>query len=95
MSDNAIQQLVGRAVVSDKFRARLLGAERADILRTSDLDPREQDALRAIPAATIEEFAAGVERVMRGWKQAANRIHGREPLPMPSLLPITAPRREG
>lgn len=95
MCEAAIQQLVSRAVVSERFRARLLGTEREEVLRALDLDLREQEALRDIPAETIEEFAAGVERVMRGWKQAANRNRCREILPMPSLLPMVAPRREG
>jgi hypothetical protein len=95
MCEIAIQQIVCRAVVSERFRVRLLGATREEVLHTADLDPREQEAFLAIPADTIEEFAAGVERVMRGWKQAINRNRCREVLPMPSLIPMVAPRREG
>lgn len=94
MSETVIQQIVCQAVVSERFRDRLLGVEREEILRTSDLDKREQEAFLAISAETIEEFAIGVERVMREWKQGTNRIRCRETLPMPSLISIVAPRCE-
>jgi hypothetical protein len=95
MNEAAIQQIVCRALVSERFRHRLLGEDREDVLRTSDLDPRELEAFMAIPAETIEEFAAGVERVMRGWRKATNRVHHRETLPTPSPIPLTAPRGGG
>jgi len=95
MCEAAIQQIVCRAVVSERFRDRLLGAEREEVLRNSDLDKREREAFLAIPAETIEEFAAGVERVVRGWKQGTNRIPCREILPMQSLVPMVPYNREG
>ncbi len=95
MSEAAIQQIVCRAVVNERFRNRLLGGEREEVLRTSDLDLREQEAYLAIPAETIEEFAAGVERVMRGWKRSTNRFRRRETHPEPSLIPMVEPRRKG
>jgi hypothetical protein len=95
MCEAAIQRIVCRAMVSERFRDRLLGAEREAVLRISDLDQREMEAFLAIPAETIEEFAAGVERVMRGCKHATNRICCRETLSMPSWIPMVAPHREG
>ena len=65
MCETAIQKLVCQAVVSDSYRNRLLGSERAEVLRTAGLDAKEQEALLSIRAATIEEFAAGVERMTR------------------------------
>ena len=95
MCETAIHQIVCRAVVSERFRDRLLGAEREEVLRTADLDPREREAFLSIPAETIEEFAAGVERVLRGWRQGTNRIHCREILPVHRCIPMIEPRREG
>ena len=74
MGETAIQKLVCQAVVSDQYRIRLLGSDRADVLRTSGLDEQEQEALLAIPAHTIEEFAAGVERMARQWKRTGTRV---------------------
>jgi hypothetical protein len=92
MCEAVIQKIVCLAVVSERFRAQLLGAEREEVLRASDLDKQELEALMAIPAETIEEFAAGVERVTRTWKQGANRNRSREFLPIQNLIPIEAPR---
>jgi hypothetical protein len=95
MCEIAIHQIVCRAVVSERFRDRLLGAEREEILQTVDLDAREREAFLSIPAETIEEFAAGVERVLRGWRRGTNRIHCREILPAHSCIPMIEHRREG
>jgi hypothetical protein len=95
MCEAAIQKIVCLAVVSERFRTQLLGVEREEVLRASDLEKQEQEALLAIPAETIEEFAAGVERVTRTWKQGANRNRCREIFPLYSLIPMEAPYREG
>jgi hypothetical protein len=49
----------------------------------------------AISAATIEEFAAGVERAIRGWKRGAKRNHFRESLPIHHPISIDTPGRKG
>jgi hypothetical protein len=95
MYDTAIQMIVCQAVVSDRYRARLLGSDRAEVLRTSGLDTLEQEALLSIQAETIEEFAAGVERVMRQWKQAVGRVDFREPIAVRKLLVVEIPPRTG
>jgi hypothetical protein len=95
MCEAEIQKIVCLAVVSERFRAQLLGVEREDVLRASDLDKREQSALLEIPAETIEEFAAGVERVTRMWKQGSTRNQCREFFPFHNLIPVEVPRREG
>jgi hypothetical protein len=95
MCEAAIHKIVCLAVVNERFRTQLLGAEREEVLRVSDLDKQEQEALLAIPAETIEEFAAGVERVTRTFKQGANRNRCREVFPFRSLIPMEAPPREG
>ena len=95
MNDTAVQKIVCQAVVSDQYRAKLLSSERVEVLRCAGLDSREQEALLAIRADTIEEFAAGVERVTRLWKQAANRIPGKEPCEIRRLIEVEIPPRSG
>jgi hypothetical protein len=93
MGETAIQKLVCQAVVSDQYRIRLLGSDRADVLRTSGLDEQEQKALLAIPAHTIEEFAAGVERMARQWKRAGNGSIARETAAIRGMIEVEVPRR--
>ena len=95
MSEAAIQQIICRAVVSERFRDRLLGADREQVLRSSNLDQREREAFLAISAETIEEFAAGVERAMRSWKRGAKKDHCMESLPIHNPISIDTPGRKG
>ncbi len=93
MGETAIQKLVCQAVISDQYRIRLLGSDRADVLRTSGLDEKEQEAVLAIPARTIEEFAAGVERMARQWKRAGSGSIARETAAMRGMVEVELPRR--
>ncbi len=93
MGETAIQKLVCQAVVSDHYRIRLLCSDRADVLRTSGLDEQEQEALLAIPAQTIEEFAAGVERMARQWKRAGTGSIARETAVLRGMIEVELPRR--
>lgn len=95
MSDTAIQKIVCQAVVSDAFRARLLGSERKDVLRSSGLDAVEQEALLSIPADTIEEFAAGVDRVLRQWKKTGNRMASSDSAALRGWLAMEMPPSTG
>ncbi len=95
MYDTAIQKIVCQAVVSDQYRARLLGSDRVEVLRCSGLDAREQEDLLAIHAETIEEFAAGVERVTRAWQRAGNRPPGKETFAIRRLIEVDLPPRSG
>jgi|GEM_PF-6334684 hypothetical protein len=93
MGETSIQKLVCQAVVSDHYRIRLLGSERAEVLRTSGLDEQEQQALLSIPARTIEEFAAGVERMTRQWRRAGMGSGARETAVMRGLIEVELPPR--
>jgi hypothetical protein len=93
MSEVAIQRMICRAVVSERYRDRLLGSDREKILRASDLEDREREAFLAISAETIEEFAAGVERAMRNWKRRAKQNRSPESLPIRNLISIDIRRR--
>jgi hypothetical protein len=93
MTDTAIQQMVCRAIVSDQYRVKLLGSERAEVLQASGLDAREQEALLAIRAETIEDFAASVERALRQWKHAALRRVPMETVPVRGMVAMEIPPR--
>jgi hypothetical protein len=93
MTDIAIQQMVCRAVVSDQYRLKLLGADRAEVLRASGLDAREQEALLEIQAETIEDFAASVERALRHWRRSALRRTPVESVPDRGMVAVEIPRR--
>jgi hypothetical protein len=95
MYDTAIQRLVCQAVVSDRFRARLLGSDRAEVLRASGLGAVEQKELLSIPADTLEEFAAGIERMMRQGKPAGDRPDVGESVAIRGLLAVEIPPRTG
>jgi hypothetical protein len=95
MCETAIQKLVCQAVVSDSYRNRLLGSERAEVLRTAGLDAKEQEALLSIRAATIEEFAAGVERMTRLWKRAEKGTLVGEPAVLRRWIRSELPPRGG
>ncbi len=93
MGETAIQKLVCQAVVSDQYRIRLLGSDRADVLRTSGLDEQEQAALLSIQARTLEEFAAGVERMMRQWKRVGIGSIARETAAIRGMIEVELPPR--
>lgn len=95
MFDTAVQKIVCQAVVSDVFRTRLLGSEREDVLRSSGLNAAEQEVLLSIRADTIEEFAAGVERVVRQGRQAGCRSDPREAPAVRGWLAMELPPRNG
>lgn len=91
MSEAAIQKVVCMAVVSDRFRSQLLGEDRAEVLRLFGLENREQQALIEIHAETIEEFAAGVERLLHGWKRAEVCGRSLATAPLCRGMPIEVP----
>jgi hypothetical protein len=93
MCETAIQKLVCQAVVSDQYRNRLLGSDRAEVLRTSGLNEQEQAALMLIPARTIEEFAAGVELMTRQWKRTVKQSYARETSPVCGWIEMELPPR--
>ena len=64
MSILSLQKMVGRAVVSDEFRAGILNGRKAELIRDLDLDPEETAQVMAIRASTLAEFAAAVEQIV-------------------------------
>ncbi len=63
MSKIALQKIVGKAVISDNFRAGLLNGRRAEVIDGFDLEPQERDQILAIQAQTLAEFAAEIQQI--------------------------------
>jgi hypothetical protein len=66
MSLRGLNEIIGKAVISDRFRAGLLNGKRAELIRQPefDLEPDEAMALMAIHAENLAEFAVAVERLV-------------------------------
>jgi hypothetical protein len=84
MSVKGLNEMVGRAIISDSFRSGLLNGRRAELLRQFEtrLEPDEQQAVLAIQARDLADFAAAIEQLI------AER-EGRRPAaqPEPAALP--------
>ncbi len=76
MSIRGLQFMVGRAVVSDEYRAGILDGRKAELIRDLDLEPGESAQVMAIQAGTLAEFAAAVERIVQTQLTAASRPAG-------------------
>ena len=61
-----MNEIIGKAVISDRFRAGLLNGRRAELIRQPefDLEPEEAMALMAIHADSLAEFAVAVEQLV-------------------------------
>ena len=71
MSINSLQFMVGRAVVSDQYRAGILNGQKAELIRDLDLEPDESAQVMAIHASTLAEFAAAVDQIVQAQQRAA------------------------
>ena len=60
MSYQALEMLVGEAIIDREFRTRLLNGQRPHILQQYDLTPEERRMLLSIQANSLEEFAARI-----------------------------------
>lgn len=65
MTARTLQKIVGRAIISDDFRAGILNGKRAEILSEFDLEHEVFDTLMSIRAESLAEFAAAVEQLVR------------------------------
>jgi hypothetical protein len=84
MSIKGLNEVVGRAIISDSFRAGLLNGRRAELLQQFEtrLEPEEQQAVLAIQAHDFADFAAAIERLI------AQREGRPVPQPEPAALPL-------
>ena len=63
MSIRALEAIVGRAVVSDRFRTGILNGKRAELIRQFGLEPDETSAVMSIQARSLPEFARAIEKL--------------------------------
>jgi hypothetical protein len=64
MSTVRLNKLVGQAIVSENFRAKLLNGQRARLLAEWELEPVEAQSILSIRAGNLEEFAQGICRIL-------------------------------
>lgn len=64
MSVPTLQRIVGKAVISDQFRAGLLNGQRGQLISGYDLEPDEVAEIMAIRANSLQEFAAAMESIV-------------------------------
>jgi hypothetical protein len=63
MSARSLEAIVGKAVVSDRFRAGILNGQRAELIRPFGLEPEEASAVLSIHASDLSEFAQAIEQL--------------------------------
>jgi hypothetical protein len=61
----ALNLLVGRALVSERYCADLLNGRRADLIRSVGLEPQAAEQVLAIRARTLTEFAQTLDQMLR------------------------------
>jgi hypothetical protein len=62
MSVRQLNILVGKAVINREFRHALLNGQRREKVADFELTDEERDAVLAIRAETVQEFAQALER---------------------------------
>ena len=65
-SVRALEAIVGKAVVSERFRAGILNGERAELIRPFGLGPDATTAVMSIRASDLSEFATAIEQLTLG-----------------------------
>ncbi|MBM4424226.1 MAG: hypothetical protein FJ030_12700 [Chloroflexi bacterium] len=69
MSIRGMNQLIGKALISDTARGWALNGKRADLLQQCELDADEVANIMSIKAHTLEEFSAAVHAIYVGRKE--------------------------
>jgi hypothetical protein len=88
MSTRGLLVLVGKAVVSDQFRAGILNGRRAELISGFDLEPEETAGVMAIRAADLVEFAAAVESMIAPRERSVSTVYADR------SAPVSRPRLE-
>jgi hypothetical protein len=63
MSVRALEAIIGKAVVSERFRAGILNGQRGELIRQFSLEPDETSAVMSIQAQNLTEFACAIEKL--------------------------------
>jgi hypothetical protein len=66
VSVRALEAIVGKAVVSQRFRAGILNGQRGELIRPFGLGPEETSAVMSIRARDLSEFALAIEQLTLG-----------------------------
>jgi hypothetical protein len=66
VSVRALEAIVGKAVVSERFRAGILNGQRGELIRPFGLGPEETSAVMSIRARDMSEFALAIEQLTLG-----------------------------
>ena len=64
MSTKKLHRIVGKAIVSKKFREGILNGKRAELIQQFDLEAEEFGALMTIRADTLSDFARGITLIL-------------------------------
>lgn len=64
MCTKKLHRIVGKAIVSKKFREGILNGKRAELIQGFNLEAEEFGALMSIRAETLPEFARGVNTIL-------------------------------
>lgn len=78
MSARGLNEVVGRACISETFQRGLMNGQRAELINLPEfeLEPEEAGALLAIQADTFADFAAVVEGLVKQRESKAARAEG-------------------
>ena len=69
MSYEAIQAIVGTAILDKQFLHDLLNSKREQVIACFELSPEEYQAIKAIRAETLEQFAYQLDDWIIGQEQ--------------------------
>ncbi|MBI5080779.1 MAG: hypothetical protein HZB17_05690 [Chloroflexi bacterium] len=64
MSTKKLHRIVGKAIVSEKFREGILNGKRAELMQQFNLEAEEFGAMMSIRANTLSDFARGVNTIL-------------------------------
>lgn len=64
MCTKKLHRIVGKAIVSEKFRQGILNGKRAELIQQFNLEAEEFGAMMSIRANTLSDFARGVTTIL-------------------------------
>jgi len=64
MCNKKLHRIVGKAIVSEKFREGILNGKRAELIQQFNLETEEFGALMSIRAEKLSDFARGVNLIL-------------------------------
>jgi hypothetical protein len=74
VSQEALQAIVGTALIDKEFRQAMLNGSRAAVIGQFDLSPDERETVMSIEASTLEQFAWELHSWIMEKRQAAEGL---------------------